>query len=115
MLGGGSLPSRGAWIEIRLAAPVSDVMRVAPLAGSVDRNYLLHKKKLLAIVAPLAGSVDRNLLAQITWSYWDNVAPLAGSVDRNQLDTKGPARLAVAPLAGSVDRNQQSRRLNRIP
>ena len=35
-----SLPSRGAWIEIRsweAASPFSDV---APLAGSVDRNYI---------------------------------------------------------------------------
>ena len=33
-----SLPSRGAWIEIRLLYCLALVTAVAPLAGSVDRN-----------------------------------------------------------------------------
>ena len=33
-----SLPSRGAWIEIRRGVILEDVPEVAPLAGSVDRN-----------------------------------------------------------------------------
>ena len=35
-----SLPSRGAWIEISLLGFAGTVSQVAPLAGSVDRNYL---------------------------------------------------------------------------
>ena len=56
-----SLPSRGAWIEIRRAPLYRKAVWVAPLAGSVDRN--LHGVKgggAPAVVAPLAGSVDRN-------------------------------------------------------
>ena len=34
-----SLPSRGAWIEIRYARRRGEVGCVAPLAGSVDRNH----------------------------------------------------------------------------
>src|SRR5699024_5600584 len=55
-------PSRGAWIEIiRLIWPLPGP-RVAPLAGSVDRN--LFPKSLFRCwkVAPLAGSVDRNIV-----------------------------------------------------
>ena len=33
-----SLPSRGAWIEMTAQAPCRWPPRVAPLAGSVDRN-----------------------------------------------------------------------------
>ena len=35
-----SLPSRGAWIEIsRASESPAPLRQVAPLAGSVDRNY----------------------------------------------------------------------------
>ena len=34
----GSLPSRGAWIEIPQIHPTGQNRRVAPLTGSVDRN-----------------------------------------------------------------------------
>ena len=37
----GSLPSRGAWIEINMMSDVVIGDRVAPLAGSVDRNQPL--------------------------------------------------------------------------
>ena len=33
-----SLPSRGAWIEIAIEPPSKRELKVAPLAGSVDRN-----------------------------------------------------------------------------
>ena len=103
-------------------------IRVAPLAGSVDRNVedvSIHPR--LLAVAPLAGSVDRNG-ASMPQNRSAGVAPLAGSVDRNDALENGgrmpqtslPSRGAwieialsgviefagfVAPLAGSVDRN----------
>ena len=55
-----SLPSRGAWIEICRAILSTSVCRVAPLAGSVDRNPAASRFCMAASVAPLAGSVDRN-------------------------------------------------------
>ena len=85
-------------------------------------------------VAPLAGSVDRNFVpCRLLWDHW--VAPLAGSVDRNitQAMSEGsqngslPSRGAwieitirclriwarwVAPLAGSVDRNANITTMN---
>ena len=124
-----SLPSRGAWIEIRVQGRTPAIAPVAPLAGSVDRNYLHKKGERLHRVAPLAGSVDRNLLDQAVLAAEFDVAPLAGSVDRNylvlychfartrSLPSRGawiemlgllPFEIAhqVAPLAGSVDRNK---------
>ena len=124
----GSLPSRGAWIEMEETEPNEAGLAVAPLAGSVDRNFSRRELDTGDEVAPLAGSVDRNSY-QMTYSLNDGVAPLAGSVDRNQgagVPLQGrqrslPARGAwieiyvphflkngmksVAPLAGSVDRN----------
>ena len=55
-----SLPSRGAWIEIRIPARTRKAVTVAPLAGSVDRNVSTSLVDILEAVAPLAGSVDRN-------------------------------------------------------
>ena len=43
----GSLPSRGAWIEISLIRPFSRQNLVAPLAGSVDRNTIRYGKNLV--------------------------------------------------------------------
>ena len=79
---------------------------VAPLAGSVDRNWHKLIYRLYSSVAPLAGSVDRNFDGPITQGHGINVAPLAGSVDRNGAlgGRLGPFD-SVAPLAGSVDRN----------
>ena len=83
----GSLPSRGARIEIEaLKSAQQQAKAVAPLAGSADRNcavtgrmgtpsaslpsrgarieiFVICRKPHLQQVAPLAGSVDRNLLA----------------------------------------------------
>ena len=84
------------------------IVFVAPLAGSVDRNYSESKSRLWRIlVAPLAGSVDRNEAIVLSWHQKAWVAPLAGSVDRNlgQLVRRRGRTLQVAPLAGSVDRN----------
>ena len=81
--------------------------RVAPLAGSVDRNGICGG--LLGVrggVAPLAGSVDRNANAGNIEKLVGSVAPLAGSVDRNCLPNGFQRGSAVAPLAGSVDRNK---------
>ena len=79
---------------------------VAPLAGSVDRNWLpITLLAEMLDVAPLAGSVDRNAELDPPCGM-SGVAPLAGSVDRNirALDAMR-AEKKVAPLAGSVDRN----------
>ena len=59
-------------------------LRVAPLAGSVDRNITLTYTEENLPVAPLAGSVDRNS-AGGERERTKEVAPLAGSVDRNPL------------------------------
>ena len=80
-----SLPSRGAWIEIMLYSTLPGPLRVAPLAGSVDRNDELTALRQGNRVAPLAGSVDRNQKPKLTPPI-RAVAPLAGSVDRNVVD-----------------------------
>ena len=102
-----SLPSRGAWIEIPSPRRSSRGCRVAPLAGSVDRNGELAGEADAAIqVAPLAGSVDRNADDSLAETESGAVAPLAGSVDRNKdYLAKRLIMKGVAPLAGSVDRN----------
>ena len=62
-----SLPSRGAWIEMLYAAFCGIAgLRVAPLAGSVDRNRLRMMYPSSMPVAPLAGSVDRNCTTQLS-------------------------------------------------
>ena len=126
---GMSLPSRGAWIEIRRLPSLHQDLVVAPLTGSVDRNpaRLLSARSLrsrsphgergqkfsfgrirtgAAQVAPLTGSVDRNITKRMGVRAGKKVAPLTGSVDRNLpficcLENKDQ----VAPLTGSVDRN----------
>ena len=63
---------------------MKSICRVAPLAGSVDRNkYVLNSDSLAQFVAPLAGSVDRNANLSDFATVPQLVAPLAGSVDRN--------------------------------
>ena len=54
-----SLPSRGAWIEMKEIRKIAASDVVAPLTGSVD----LNAQQLIALgkasgVAPLTGSVD---------------------------------------------------------
>ena len=44
-----SLPSRGAWIEIQASAAARCSGRVAPLAGSVDRNTSSVKLVMVSI------------------------------------------------------------------
>ena len=78
---------------------------VAPLAGSVDRNWLnAFVSSWATWVAPLAGSVDRNEQGAEE-VHPVPVAPLAGSVDRNKMRRARLVEVFVAPLAGSVDRN----------
>ena len=62
-------------------------------------------------VAPLAGSVDRNPDPPPGHRLQHAVAPLAGSVDRNTTRKNPPQGGGVAPLAGSVDRNIEGRQL----
>ena len=78
-----SLPSRGAWIEIRVSRGFECHAGVAPLAGSVDRNVYALADAAGQRVAPLAGSVDRNRSTRYSCTKRSCVAPLAGSVDRN--------------------------------
>ena len=60
------------------------VARVAPLAGSVDRNQAnVNTMEVKGMVAPLAGSVDRNRSIVCIFTA-ASVAHLAGSVDRNK-------------------------------
>ena len=67
MLNFESLPSRGAWIEMSCNRSGETRTRVAPLAGSVDRNRAVCGNQVGAgQVAPLAGSVDRNELGLCT-------------------------------------------------
>ena len=79
-----SLPTRGAWIEINQSKTIFPLPRVAPHAGSVDRNSLGTKDSYgVEQVAPHAGSVDRNIIKSVFDREMGNVAPHAGSVDRN--------------------------------
>ena len=103
--GYGSLPSRGAWIEMPRRKWCVSAANVAPLTGSVDRNFVIpvmYRGVCMSLpsrgawieisvpslcknygrVAPLTGSVDRNWAVQSIRLYWQ-VAPLTGSVDRN--------------------------------
>ena len=86
-----SLPSRGAWIEILCFLCFPPMEKVAPLAGSVDRNYADPRLNEKDQVAPLAGSVDRNKLSAFIPICNSMVAPLAGSVDRNLPEVYAPA------------------------
>ena len=64
---------------------------VAPLTGSVDRNYHKGRCCVNPCVAPLTGSVDINESFEPYRPYM--VAPLTGSVDRNglsRLPSAGP-------------------------
>ena len=104
---------------------------VAPLAGSVDRNYadVSNAPKTLASLPSRGAWIEISQTSTLTRP--GHVAPLAGSVDRNvgaegelhlgqeSLPSRGAwiemwplARLLpitrVAPLAGSVDRNKFS-------
>ena len=92
-----SLPSRGAWIEMRHQNRRPSPETVAPLTGSVDRNLKrIRDAEHKAAVAPLTGSVDRNFAAQSRKNTLA-VAPLTGSVDRNQL-----LRPDVVPVGRSL-------------
>ena len=100
-----SLPLRGAWIEISRWCRCTAALAVAPLAGSVDRNFCPCDISGCRKVAPLAGSVDRNtskvwLVAQGPWSL-----PLRGAWIEILHEEGLHALYQVAPLAGSVDRN----------
>ena len=101
-----SLPSRGAWIEIYQGRKHQRQQPSLPSRGAwieiVEHNLWCETH----LVAPLAGSVDRNKQQGLTLSLQPAVAPLAGSVDRNsRISLSIMLMQAVAPLAGSVDRN----------
>ena len=132
-----SLPSRGAWIEIQLFHAVAVVGKSLPSRGAWIEIQLYRDWQPPGLVAPLAGSVDRNFSAATSTHQncaslpsrgaWieigpgrcggpaDPVAPLAGSVDRNDLQVEHIPVIPVAPLAGSVDRNLHFSRPDKGP
>ena len=75
-----SLPSRGAWIEMRRGLFAFAAACVAPLAGSVDRNYFQPGGAAApGWVAPLAGSVDRNYGSNARFYYQRRSLPSRGA------------------------------------
>ena len=59
---------------------IAEQARVAPLAGSVDRNFLGARFfALLGVVAPLAGSVDRNSNKELRTLYEKVSLPSRGA------------------------------------
>ena len=80
-----SLPSRGAWIEIGSNYPPPRTQKVAPLAGSVDRNILYHDgRQRPDLSLPSRGAwIEMEQYTDYYTIYL--VAPLAGSVDRNNM------------------------------
>ena len=100
-----SLPTRGAWIEIRQAYSNYETGKVAPHAGSVDRN----------IAADAAGADTGKSLP--TRGAWIEINHRRRPMNRRRsLPTRGAwieipltlffvGRIHVAPHAGSVDRN----------
>ena len=79
--------------------------RVAPLAGSVDRNRnVFYGASTTKPSLPSRGAWIEIPLRFVLCGPF-GVAPLAGSVDRNKDVRKPMGDLVVAPLAGSVDRN----------
>ena len=105
----GSLPSRGAWIEIIPLAAAAPVLIVAPLAGSVDRNKEIGVNLMRGLaVAPLAGSVDRNMLhGRCTVAFNWSLPSRGAWIEMTLPTTPSASPPPVAPLAGSVDRNCQ--------
>ena len=81
------------------------VYRVAPLAGSVDRNPAVTWCSCLRHVAPLAGSVDRNLVSKNIIIYFSASLPSRGAWIEIKECSEAVVSGRVAPLAGSVDRN----------
>ena len=79
---------------------------VAPLAGSVDRNFFaICPFGQMHLSLPSRGAwIEISLMAKTAGSS-ACVAPLAGSVDRNDYNSAIRYNEGVAPLAGSVDRN----------
>ena len=84
---------------------LAKMSKVAPLAGSVDRNLRVHHHLQQRLVAPLAGSVDRNDDAPNQSQILQASLPSRGAWIEI-CTSPGPTRApCVAPLAGSVDRN----------
>ncbi len=74
---------------------------VVPLAGDVDRNYLLSGLVYCgACVVPLAGDVDRNFDKQAPAGNQESVVPLAGDVDRNVIEPREAEAVRSRPPRG---------------
>ena len=82
---------------------------VAPLTGSVDRNFALCFQLRDAVLSlPSRGAwIEICSWAALLRPY--SVAPLTGSVDRNKFQHRANPLCFVAPLTGSVDRNVWSK------
>ena len=74
-----SLPSRGAWIEILLNAVASLTARSLPSRGAWIEISFFKQYIRLSVVAPLAGSVDRNFHDQAFDSLFVPSLPSRGA------------------------------------
>ena len=110
-----SLPTRGAWIEIKIIWTCWNISAVAPHTGSVDWNHygaavcashwmslptrgawieiFFHLQSISCyVVAPHTGSVDWNSRLRAAWAPLQ-VAPHTGSVDWNDSTIKSRSKL----------------------
>ena len=83
----GSLPSRGAWIEIRRSIPACSSCRSLPSRGAWIEicSRCLGRSRLH--VAPLTGSVDRNILGVQTAATGQESLPSRGAWIKMPADT----------------------------
>ena len=101
-----SLPSRGAWIEISSAVgPLPPSLTSLPSRGAWIEMLLWVLVAMAAAVAPLAGSVDRNFVRADDAAEATASLPSRGAWIEITCCTSASSSPSVAPLAGSVDRN----------
>ena len=111
-----SLPTRGAWIEISMLPYPRRTSRVAPHAGSVDRNQNVGYISEDGVVSLPTRGAWIEIGHHCRKYKIHHVAPHAGSVDRNLKDvfgvTEGSASL---PTQGSwFERNGSNQSRGRI-
>ena len=100
-----SLPSRGAWIEMRPMTITGYLRLSLPSRGAWIEMSELGKIRFPGDVAPLTGSVDRNFSGFGITAYPSRSLPSRGAWIEMLLQRSVGAQYIVAPLTGSVDRN----------
>ena len=95
----------GAWIEIRLLAPVIRDIRSHPTMGAWIEIYLQRLTFVLTWVAPHDGCVDWNSKGICTSIGYFLSHPTMGAWIEIQVVCKTCTRLVVAPHDGCVDWN----------